>query len=419
MKIYSNVFDLTQPIARQVYVSPNSVYAFGIKIVKKGIPETDYQLKVFQNGVEIQPMSTIVDGFKLYQRTSPSTPTVTEYDVVYLKGSTVQHLDLVENTTNSTVFDIDQKGGALDLPIASTSVLGGIKVGKNLTIEADGTLNGQAASAEYTAGKGISITDGSISIDDTVALKTEIPTKTSDLTNDSNFATVSQIPTKVGQLQNDAGYVTSAQIPTKTSELENDSNFATVSQIPTNVGQLSNDVGYVTSNQIPTKTSELSNDSDFATVSQIPTTVGKLENDVGYIKQSDTRDTLVIETQDGRDYNILHDGEIVETTQNFSRILTLAKQGKIVLSYDFDGKPGRYYVQTIEDNAIRFTATVTIDNIVKTRSILLWPFGDDTVSFNAGEVQEIALKTEIPTNTSLFEGEYDDGTPFSMNVYTA
>lgn len=206
MKIYSNVFDLTQPISRQVYVSPNSVYAFGIKIVKKGIPETDYQLKVFQNGTEIQPMDAVVDGFKLYQRTSPSNPTVTPYDVVYIKGDTVQHLDLVENTTNSTVFDIDQKGGALDMPIASSSVLGGIKVGKNLTIEADGTLNGKDT-VEYTAGSGISIANGSISIDDTVALKTEIPTKTSVLTNDSNFATVSQIPTNVGQLANDVGYI--------------------------------------------------------------------------------------------------------------------------------------------------------------------------------------------------------------------
>ena len=186
MKIYSNVFDLTQPISRQVYVSPNSVYAFGIKIVKKGIPETDYQLKVFQNGTEIQPMGTIVDGFKLYQRTSPSNPTVTAYDVVYVKGDNVQHLDLVENTTNSTVFDIDQKGGALDIPIASSSVLGGIKVGKNLTIEADGTLNGKDT-VEYTQGTGITIANGSISIDDTVALKNEIPTKTSDIINNSGY----------------------------------------------------------------------------------------------------------------------------------------------------------------------------------------------------------------------------------------
>ena len=42
----------------------------------------------------------------------------------------------------------------------------------------------------------------------------DIPTKTSDLTNDSNFATVSQIPTNNNQLTNGAGYITSADLPT-------------------------------------------------------------------------------------------------------------------------------------------------------------------------------------------------------------
>lgn len=186
MKIYSNIFDLAQPVTRQIYVAPNSIYAFGIKIVNEGVPETDFALKVFQNGTEIQPMESTVDGFKLYQRTSPSSPAAVAYDVVYVKGSNVQHFDLIDNTTNSTVFDIDQAGGALDLPIASETVLGGVKVGENLTIEADGTLNGPDV-VEYTEGDGISIEDGEISVDDTVALKEEIPTKTSELTNDSRF----------------------------------------------------------------------------------------------------------------------------------------------------------------------------------------------------------------------------------------
>lgn len=38
-----------------------------------------------------------------------------------------------------------------------------------------------------------------------------VPTKTSEITNDSNFATVSQIPTKVSQLENDKNYLTSHQ----------------------------------------------------------------------------------------------------------------------------------------------------------------------------------------------------------------
>ena len=37
----------------------------------------------------------------------------------------------------------------------------------------------------------------------------EIPTKTSQLENDSNFATTSQIPTKTSQLKNDSGFITS------------------------------------------------------------------------------------------------------------------------------------------------------------------------------------------------------------------
>lgn len=73
--------------------------------------------------------------------------------------------------------------------------------------------------------------------------KPTIPTKTSQLTNDSNFAATSAIPTKVSQLTNDSGYLTTQiradwnategygvinnkpAIPTRTSELENDANF--------------------------------------------------------------------------------------------------------------------------------------------------------------------------------------------------
>lgn len=56
-----------------------------------------------------------------------------------------------------------------------------------------------------------------------------VPTKTSQLQNDSNFATTSDIPAKTSQLTNDSGFITSSDIPTiptKTSQLENDSNFA-------------------------------------------------------------------------------------------------------------------------------------------------------------------------------------------------
>ena len=65
----------------------------------------------------------------------------------------------------------------------------------------------------------------------------DIPTKTSDLTNDSDFITSSDIPTvptKTSDLTNDSGFITSADIPTiptKTSDLNNDSGFITSSAL--------------------------------------------------------------------------------------------------------------------------------------------------------------------------------------------
>ena len=41
----------------------------------------------------------------------------------------------------------------------------------------------------------------------TLATKDEIPTKVSELENDSNYATVSQLPTKTSQLDNDSGFI--------------------------------------------------------------------------------------------------------------------------------------------------------------------------------------------------------------------
>ena len=54
-----------------------------------------------------------------------------------------------------------------------------------------------------------------------------IPTKTSDLTNDSGYITTSSLPTKTSDLTNDSGYITSSSLPTKTSDLTNDSGFIT------------------------------------------------------------------------------------------------------------------------------------------------------------------------------------------------
>ena len=75
------------------------------------------------------------------------------------------------------------------------------------------------------------------------ALNGAIPTKTSELTNDSDFATAQDVANAVGEIT----------VPTKTSELTNDSNFVTAQYVEGVVGEIT----------VPTKTSELTNDSNF------------------------------------------------------------------------------------------------------------------------------------------------------------
>ncbi|MBR5845482.1 MAG: hypothetical protein IKY65_04405 [Rikenellaceae bacterium] len=86
---------------------------------------------------------------------------------------------------------------------------------------------------------------------------TPIPTKTSDLNNDSGFITSAQAP--VQSVNGQTGTVT-LTIPTKTSDLNNDSGFITAAGAP--VQSVNGQTGAV-SLSIPDSTSDLVNDSGF------------------------------------------------------------------------------------------------------------------------------------------------------------
>jgi hypothetical protein len=94
------------------------------------------------------------------------------------------------------------------------------------------------------------------------------------------------VPSKTSELDNDSGFITSAAIPSKVSELDNDVGYVTAEAIPSKVSELDNDAGYITMSAIPSKTSELDNDSGFITASAIPSHISSFENDVGYITSS-------------------------------------------------------------------------------------------------------------------------------------
>lgn len=78
-----------------------------------------------------------------------------------------------------------------------------------------------------------------------------MPTKTSDLTNDSNFVNTSQMTSAIEEA---CGDVT---VPTKTSDLTNDSGFVNSTQMNEAIAQATGAI------DVPTKLSELTNDANY------------------------------------------------------------------------------------------------------------------------------------------------------------
>lgn len=99
-----------------------------------------------------------------------------------------------------------------------------------------------------------------------------VPSKTSELTNDSGFLTSAPVTSVNGQ----TGAVT-VNVPTKTSDLTNDSGYITSAPVQSVNGQTgavsldASDVGALPDTTvIPSKTSDLTNDSGFITSADIP-----------------------------------------------------------------------------------------------------------------------------------------------------
>ncbi len=193
-------------------------------------------------------------------------------------------------------------------------------------------VKGSAESA-YRTGN-VSISPADLGMDPSqYATHGEIPTRTSELTNDSGFINGSAVPanetdptvpswakqstkpsytaSEVGalpdttvipsatsQLVNDSGYITSASVPTSTGQLINDSGYITGAEVPANEAdptvpawaKAANKPTYTASEVgalpdttvIPSETSQLENDSGFITASDIPTDVSDFVNDVPY-----------------------------------------------------------------------------------------------------------------------------------------
>lgn len=165
----------------------------------------------------------------------------------------------VNSTLNSLAIDTTTVALKSELPAA----VSGTNDGTNwttITIGNDTYNIPVGGGSSYSAGTGIDITNNTISIDNTVALKTDIPT----------------VPTNVSSFTNDAGYITSSALSGYATEqyVQNQGYITgiTSSDVTTALGytpgtsNFSGSYNDLTNKPtIPTATSDLTNDSGFIT----------------------------------------------------------------------------------------------------------------------------------------------------------
>lgn len=147
---------------------------------------------------------------------------------------------------NSLIGDGNISVGGSDIVTSWENTLSDTKVPSEKLAKNTIDLKVNIAQGSTNKNKNV-VTDNSGNI--TIEAKPTIPSKVSDLTNDSGFITSSSLPTKVSDLQNDTGFITSSSLPTKTSDLTNDGDgtnaFLTQHQSLSNYIQKSNTSGLI------------------------------------------------------------------------------------------------------------------------------------------------------------------------------
>ena len=231
-----------------------------------------------------------------------------------------------------------------------------------------------------------------------------VPTKTSDLSNDSGYITNEALD----------GYATKTELPTKVSQLENDSKFINESALD----------GYAKTDDIPTKTSQLNNDSGYITANDIPVkSVDGATGDVVTNAVKTTAQTLTdAQKQQARtnigagtssfdvDYNSLTNKPTIPTKTsqltNDSNYITAA-QAPV---QSVNNKTGSVTLSAADVSAIPSTLTGTAGQVL-------------TKTADGQEWKDVDIPTALPnpnalTFTGAATGTYDGSAPLEVEIPT-
>lgn len=156
MKIYTNTIDLSKPMEKKFWVPPFSDFGIGVKFVNgDSAVEGDVTLKD-RDGNTLTAEENKINGFTIYKMNSGEGEKTVVYTAVAPNG---QETIIIQNVSDSTVFDTDETGG------------GGVPSDLNVNsiVVGDGTNNTSINSSKFESKIYDEDMVGSLTIESTVS----------------------------------------------------------------------------------------------------------------------------------------------------------------------------------------------------------------------------------------------------------
>ena len=216
------------------------------KVIVQARKVAQAQLSVYDKQMQLltQLMSQSLGLFKTEQVQEDGSIIYIMHNKADLNSSNIQWKMTANGMAVSSDYGktwnagVDKDGNAIFNIMSAIGINFDWAHGGTLTLGGENNVNGKQYVKDANGkilitldNKGITLADGVNISWNNISNHPSIPSKTSDLTNDSNYATTAQIPTKNSQLQNDSNYANKIQIPTKNSQLQNDSSYTTMSAV--------------------------------------------------------------------------------------------------------------------------------------------------------------------------------------------
>lgn len=216
------------------------------KVIVQARKVAQAQLSVYDKQMQLltQLMSQSLGLFKTEQVQEDGSIIYIMHNKADLNSSNIQWKMTANGMAVSSDYGktwnagVDKDGNAIFNIMSAIGINFDWAHGGTLTLGGENNVNGKQYVKDANGkilitldNRGITLADGVNISWNNISNQPSIPSKTSDLTNDSDYATTAQIPTKNSQLQNDSNYANTSQIPTKNSQLQNDSSYTTMSAV--------------------------------------------------------------------------------------------------------------------------------------------------------------------------------------------